>query len=394
MKSLRHSLSIVLATALAPALFAQDGFRTLRDATGKVIEAKILEFKGDQIKVQMKNGKQYTFALSILSAADQAAIRAEMDPTGGLPTHNLPKSQTGKFTEAWRVAAPIERLAFTPDAKFIVGSGTKTVMLDAAKGAQVWESAQGGQAGVGGKEPQIAVFNKAGLHLLDPATGSVLKTHPAADKLTEVRDFEVSRTGNVVAYTPTNGKKLYVQKLPGGEPSIFEIGGTAESVAISPDGKQIAASDFTEGVYFFDTQTMKKSGEFRGPTDDRRLFQHLVYAPDGKTMGISRGIPGPRAAVWLWDIATKKMVKEFPNQVAGGNVAFSPTGQFVAARHAMGGSRTQVRVWDTTTGEVVAELGDEDQSGLTFVAFSPDGKYLACATKDKGVDSAIVWTIE
>jgi len=394
MKTLRRLLVLLSFCVFLPSLPAQDGFRALRDSKGKVIEAKILEYSGGQIKVQMKNGRQYTFPLNILSEADQAAIVAEFDPTGGLPTHTLPKSQTGTFTEVWRVAAPIERLAFTPDAKYIIGSGTKTVMLEVTKGEKVWESDKGGQVGVGGKEPQIAVFNANGLHLLNPMTGETLKTIAPADGVKEVRDFEVSRTGNFVAFSGP-AKKVYVHKLPGGEPAAaFDHGAGVESVAISPDGKQLAVSDYQEGLHFYDLTTLKKAGDFRGPATDRRLFKHLVYSPDGKTLGIHRATPGPSASVWLWDPATKKPVKELPSQVAGGNVAYSPTGQFVAARHALGGARTVIRVWETASGEEIASLGDENQTGGTIVAFSPDGKYLACACKDKGVDSAIVWSIQ
>lgn len=41
------------------------------------------------------------------------------------------------------------------------------------------------------------------------------------------------------------------------------------------------------------------------------------------------------------------------------------------------------RIWDTTTGKCLKTLVDEDNPPVSFVKFSPNGKYILAATLDK-----------
>ena len=41
------------------------------------------------------------------------------------------------------------------------------------------------------------------------------------------------------------------------------------------------------------------------------------------------------------------------------------------------------RIWDTATGQCLKTLVDEDKPPVSFVKFSPNGKYILAATLDK-----------
>ena len=60
------------------------------------------------------------------------------------------------------------------------------------------------------------------------------------------------------------------------------------------------------------------------------------------------------------------------------SVAFSPNGQFVAA----GSLDTVVRIWDVTTAQLVERLRGHKDS-VYSVAFTPDGKGLVSGSLDK-----------
>jgi WD40 repeat protein len=93
----------------------------------------------------------------------------------------------------------------------------------------------------------------------------------------------------------------------------------------------------------------------------------VAYSPDGKQ--VATGSAEKR--VCIWDAATGKLVHEFATNQSVRSVAYSPDGKYLA-----GASPRTVRVWDTETGKLSQTLKDLSPVVLC-VAFSPDGKQLA-----------------
>jgi dipeptidyl aminopeptidase/acylaminoacyl peptidase len=92
------------------------------------------------------------------------------------------------------------------------------------------------------------------------------------------------------------------------------------SVAISPDGKMLAASGADERIRLVDLESGRTILEFE--IEEKGTVPCLAFSPDGKTLAAASDI------VRLWDVATgacRVFLRTEP--FASGSVAFSPDGQ-------------------------------------------------------------------
>jgi WD40 repeat protein len=182
----------------------------------------------------------------------------------------------------------------------------------------------------------------------------------------------------------------------------------ASSVAWSADGKRLAAGTNGAGgelpepgeVRVWDAETGKvlhhfkvkpevKPGEWASAGD-------VAFAPDGKRIAApvtagSRGTPAglliddTGASVRVWDLATSKSTQPVKGLEASvGRVVFSPDGKSLATA----GRDKVVRVWAVGPGKELAALPCPDR--IAVVAFSPDGKSLAGGSKDGSVR---IWAV-
>jgi RNA polymerase sigma factor (sigma-70 family) len=165
------------------------------------------------------------------------------------------------------------------------------------------------------------------------------------------------------------------------------------SVAFSPDGKLIACgqrgttdADWNSGtICLYDRITGKKQSELRGHLT---TVTSMAFTPDSKTL-ISRGLIllGARFGeageeetkfVRVWDVATGKERKTFPADSRVNSVALSPDGRTVAST-ALDGKI--VTLWETMTGGSRGELAGHTEM-IFDVAWSPDGRVLASGSMD------------
>jgi hypothetical protein len=203
--------------------------------------------------------------------------------------------------------------------------------------------------------------------------------------------FEVSEGPTRVADpdAPQPWPPLQVTKEVMAEPD-----GRALCLAISPDGKTLAAGCTDRSVKLLNAATGAKRVVLTGVT--RGYVRGVAFAPDSQTVA---GL-GDDDQLRFWDAASGKLLKALPAlgdmqqdglpHTQANSLALSPDGGLIAVG---GGGTTdgtgmirwdektyfEIRVRDTKTGELVwSHLGR--RGFMNQLAFSSDGQTLASAT--------------
>jgi WD40 repeat protein len=172
-----------------------------------------------------------------------------------------------------------------------------------------------------------------------------------------------SRAGDLIAVGSPQGSIRLLSTASGQELGRLHDGlGATRSVAFSPDGKLLAASDGSK-AQIWDVAARKLS---------RRLAedaggQLLLFAPDSKLL------LGGDAASRLWDVAKDQLIRNLPLSFKTlKSAAFSPDSRMLACGDIYG----KVEMWDLESAEKVRVF-----SGLTgyvqVLTFSPNGRTLA-----------------
>jgi WD40 repeat protein len=174
---------------------------------------------------------------------------------------------------------------------------------------------------------------------------------------------------------------------------IWAKGGHSDSVnavAYSPDGQLLVSgsSDRTIKIWRRDGTFIKTLAI---PYDiNHQLFDVLSVAISPDSILIAAGVQETTgggqftSAVHIWRISDGQLVQSFTGYAIGGvtntgvtSVAFSPDGQYLAS-----GSKDQsVKVWRMSNGTLVSSRSDHTQQ-VNAVAFSPAGQWLASGSND------------
>jgi WD40 repeat protein/DNA-binding SARP family transcriptional activator len=158
-----------------------------------------------------------------------------------------------------------------------------------------------------------------------------------------------------------------------------------QSLAFSPDGQSLAASDKSEGsavghnisspvatlaIWDVDTGSMVITPAELGAGAGLTASDVLAFSPDGKLLAASLLTGGVR----VFDPNSGKVVRTLADP---GNetvsLAFGPTGD-VLAGGTLGGT---VELWDAVTGKRLAQPLLADSSAISAIAFDPSGRRFA-----------------
>jgi WD40 repeat protein/DNA-directed RNA polymerase specialized sigma24 family protein len=140
-------------------------------------------------------------------------------------------------------------------------------------------------------------------------------------------------------------------------------------VAFTRDGKLLLSAE-TNKVRIWDVTAKKEVRRFMTGDPDSRVVYGAVFSPDEKQLATAEG---PAKMVKIWDVATGKeirLIAGFGDKAIA--VAYSPDGKTLACSDGVGA----VKLWDPKTGKLLANLKGPVGGGGSL-AFSPDGKILA-----------------
>jgi len=170
-------------------------------------------------------------------------------------------------------------------------------------------------------------------------------------------------------------------------------GGTFPAgVAFSPDGKTLALSSTGGYVQLWDPQTGAPDGPpFAAsvPGIEAIDFWFAAFSPDGATLATAGVIQDPRpdknrGFVFLWDVATRRFVGQFPMHEYPASFAdFTPDGRSIVVGTGFEDGAGDAIVWNIDERRV-EETISADASGLWWADISDDGSTLVTGGESNG----------
>jgi WD40 repeat protein len=204
-----------------------------------------------------------------------------------------------------------------------------------------------------------------------------------------VTSVALSRDGKLAA---TGGENVRLWSADG--KLLRTIATSGVSIALSPDAKVLASAGRGNAIHLWDVETGKEKGQLKG---HKHYVKAVAFSPDGKLLASGDA----QATIRIWDVTAAKELhvidmKSMPENLS---FAFSPDSKILACAGAWndlsflpGNLNIQgieverkegyfVLLWDTATGKELHRLGGLEDK-IKSVAFSPDGKKVAAASRD------------
>jgi len=285
-------------------------------------------------------------------------------------------------TVRYRQDERIERIAYSPDGRFVVTGNGKL-------GLQVWDARDGRkvrQLDLGVDNLRDFAFSPDGktlaatcfgldrqkrllVHRLiftDFASGREIKGTEGGQDHTALR-LAFEPDGKTIA---TIGDMLRFWDVASGKLSLEANLGREQlrEIAFSPDAAShlVAVSD--ETVHLWNLVARREERQLKDP--DGSSSSCLAFSPDGKTLAKPAGFEG---AIQLWRVADGQPLKRLTGKNQSiYSLAFSPDGKHLAAT----GREGHLTIWDLETGEASEPFATDDLADGPL-AFSPDGRTIA-----------------
>jgi WD40 repeat protein len=263
---------------------------------------------------------------------------------------------------------------------------------------RVWNPNTGKALVLEAKQPTHATFSADGkliavgaadgtVNILDSADGKVLSKIQA--HRTRIRALKFLPDRNLLITVSDDGEIQVWDVRSGKAVGSLELRSTLGFTALSPDGKLLAGAAWQGPIRLWDVGTGKELAVFKGDP----AVQSITFSPDGKLLATGT----PPGTVRVWDAATGQAIIRMEPARADRNtpgafealhwvtesdqsIAFSPDGKKIAC----GTGERLISLWDVATGKEIRSLAHSGGQVGTVI-FSPDGKELISAGADKAL---------
>lgn len=290
-----------------------------------------------------------------------------------------PKRQTLNVKEKHRFkgGVTLKNFVFSPDGNLLAGKDREAIV--------VWEVSSGREkARIESREYLAPLAFSSDSRLITWTVGSVIE-----GKTMRSWDIEKNQEGPVLRLGPgaafltffPDGKHFLVRMrkaivlekrdaktgLRIGEP--YELGNDSPYKAFSSqDARLLAALNFERGIQIWRIDTQELLATLKGHTGN---IQEVCFSVCGKRVA---------SACWdktvrIWDTKTGDTLHKFSSRDVPVTVDFSPDGKWLAIGYIATTSR--ISIFDAKDGEELLSWQPERANSLSL-AFSPDGKLLAC----------------
>ncbi|HYT95121.1 MAG TPA: WD40 repeat domain-containing protein, partial [Gemmataceae bacterium] len=321
----------------------------------------------------------------LIAFSPDSKVMATLPETGGTAVRVQDVSSGRVLSECQVGESYVQTLDLSP-------GGKRLVTCTFTRPAELWDTATGKLLRPlpdNGREwASAAIFTADGKGVLVAASGGVVLWDVETGK--ELRRF-AQGDKTVVAFSrdrktvaSIEGSRIRLWDLETGKLRNYLDGMPRHftRLVFSPDGKLVAATGGEAHICLWDTAT----GKLLTPTQGHRgAVAAIAISPDGKRVATG----GMDGNLLLRDLADGKDVWRITNDnhMPVSSVTFTPDGKTLAGSCYYSGQGQKVWLWDVATGRVLRRLGS-DRAGATAVRFVEGGKVLVSVTTQP---SAVVW---
>lgn len=290
----------------------------------------------------------------------------------------------------------ISDLAFCPSGALLAsGSGDSTVGIWRAESRERLFQLKGHTDGMTrvafSPDGQLLVTGAGDgyLNVWDMATGTKIENLGAGGA--GVTSLSISATRSLLSVGREDGViEIYESLTEKGETATLMIeADVGVSVALSADGRFLAASDLYHSVTVWEITVLQRGPQFRFDVD--HPFS-LAFTADGRYLAV-----GGRGGTGIWEMARNQRVAYLPCEE--GHIVFSLA--FDATHNWLISGRGEdhdhigaVDVWDLPAGTRIATLSPDDVNSFSVVyatAVSHNGSLIASGGDD---DKIYLWNVE